>query len=276
MLPTTDDTAPLLVLAAGQRCGSTLVQRLLCSHPQVRIWGEHVGQLRSVLTVAQRLRRWSETNGMAGRNELAASGYQGFIANLSPECRHVDEACVSFIETLFAKPARDAGRPIWGFKEVRYGLPDVLLLRELFPGLRVVQMVRDPRDVLRSLDEWERQPGWSRINTELSLRHWLSVAGSFVASGTDNYLRGFILPIRYEDLVAFSDWWTEAIAEHCNLDADLLDKSVFDTWVHTAGRRGRADRQLREWSDLPASLRGLIDDEDIQMVASAYGYDLSS
>jgi hypothetical protein len=169
-----------------------------------------------------------------------------------------------------------AGRPIWGFKEVRYGLPDVLLLRELFPQLRVVHVVRDPRDVLCSLDEWERSGGWSRVETERSLRHWLSVAGSFAATGTDPHLRSFILPVRYEDLVHFSQWWTNAVAEHCNLEADLLDKSVFDQWVHTAGPRGRADRQLREWSDLPASLRALIDDEDIQMVASTYGYDLSS
>lgn len=271
----TEDTAPLLVLAAGQRCGSTLVQRLLCSHPQVRIWGEHVGQLHNVLAVGQRLRLWTETSGMSGRSELAASGYQGFIANLTPERSDIDKACVAYIETLFAKPAYDAGRPIWGFKEVRYGLPDVLLLRELFPQLRAVQVVRDPRDVLRSLDEWERR-GWSRVNTELSLRHWLDVAGSFVATACDPHLRSFILPVRYEDLIHFSQWWTKAIAAHCNLDVDLLDESVFEQRVHTAGPRGRADRQLREWSDLPESLRELIDSEDVRLVASMYGYDLSA
>lgn len=264
----------MLVLGAGQRCGSTLVQRLLCSHPRVRIWGEHVGQLRQVLTAGQRLRLWTETSGMAGRNELAANGYQGFIANLTPERSDIDRACVSFIETLFAKPAREAGRPVWGFKEVRYGLPDVLLLRELFPHLRVVVVVRDPRDVLCSLDEWERSGGWSRVDTERSLRQWLNVAGSFVATGTGPHLRGFVLPVRYEDLVHFSQWWTNAVAEHCNLEADLLDTSVFDRRVHTAGPRGRADRQLRQWSDLPASLRAFVDDEELQMVAATYGYDL--
>ena len=34
----TEVATPLLVLGAGQRCGSTLVQRLLCSHPDVMIW----------------------------------------------------------------------------------------------------------------------------------------------------------------------------------------------------------------------------------------------
>jgi hypothetical protein len=269
-----DDVAPLLVLAAGQRCGSTLVQRLLCSHPRVRIWGEHVGQLRPLLTARQRLGLWTEANGKAGRNELAANGYHGFLANLTPERSAIDEACTAFIETLFAAPARKAGRPIWGFKEVRYGLPDVLLLRELFPKLRVVHVVRDPRDVLRSLDEWERAGGWSRADTELSLRNWVRVAGSFVAGGTDPDLRGYILPIRYEDLVHFSPAWTHAIAEHCSLDADRLDTSVFDRRVHTAGPRGREDRQLREWSALPSSLRALVDDEELHMVASSHGYDL--
>jgi hypothetical protein len=270
----TDETAPLLVLAAGQRCGSTLIQRLLSSHPRVLIWGEHVGQLRPVLIANQRLRLWTETNGMAGRNELAANGYQGFIANLTPERTAIDKACAAFIDTMFAEPAREACRPIWGFKEVCYGLSDVLLLREFFPQLRVIQIVRDPRDVLRSLDEWERSGGWSRTDTDTALRRWLDVARSFVGTATDPHLRSFILPIRYEDLINFSQSWTKAIAEHCDLEEDLLDESVFEHWVHTAGPRGREDRQLREWSDLPTSLHAYIDDEDLQMVASTYGYDL--
>jgi hypothetical protein len=271
----TAEAAPVLVLAAGQRCGSTLVQRLLCSHPRVRIWGEHVGQLRPVLLAAQRLRRWTDTDGIIGRNELESCGYQGFIANLMPERYAVDDACRSFIRALFAKPARDAGRPIWGFKEVRYGLPDVLLLRDLFPRLRVLQLVRDPRDVLRSLQDWESHPGWTRRNTELALRHWLAVAGSFIGSAADPNLRSFILPIRYEDLIADSHRWRVAIADHCALDPDLLDEAVFRKRVHAAGAFNQLERQLHDWSGLPTSLRPLLDDEDIRMVASAYGYDLS-
>ncbi len=270
----TEDAAPLLVLAAGQRCGSTLIQRLLCSHPRVQIWGEHAGQLRAVLTAGQRLRLWSESTGMAGRNELTSSGYQGFIANVTPQASEIDRACIAFIETLFAKPARDAGKPIWGFKEVRYGLAEVLLLRRLFPRLRVIHVLRDPRDVLRSLDEWERSGGWNRVETEASLRNWVSVANSFVAADADPDLSGFVMTVRYEDLVPFRDGWTKAIAEHCGLDSGLLDMSVFDHVVHTAGPRGRATRELREWSELPSSLRDLVDDDELRMVASAYGYDL--
>lgn len=38
---------------------------------------------------------------------------------------------------------------------------------------------------------------------------------------------------------------------------------------------GRPDRQLHEWSELSPSLRALADNEEIHMVAFAYGYDLS-
>lgn len=266
--------APLLVLGAGQRCGSTVIQRLLCSHPAVHIWGEHAGQLRQVLTVTQRLLRWTESSGRAGRHEFAEYGYHGFIANLTPQPRHIDAAAAAFVETLFAHPARDAGRPVWGFKEVRYRLAEVLTLRRLFPNLRVIQVVRDPRDVLRSLDEWERRGGWTRSRTEQCVRDWCDVAGSFIPAGDDTELRRFILPVRYEDLTAQHRGWTGVIAQHCELDATMLDESVFGVRVHTVGPHGRSDRPLRDWRDLPPPLRALLDDDELRSVASAYGYDL--
>ena len=270
-----DGATPLLVLAAGQRCGSTLAQRLLCSHPRVMIWGEHDGQLRQVLAAVERLRFWADHDAVAARNELATSGYQGFIANLTPERSHIDDACRAFIETLFAKPALALGRPIWGFKEVRYRLQDALLLQGLFPRLRVIQIVRDPRDVLRSLDNWEGHPGWTRRNTEEALRYWLQVSSSFVGSDADCDLRKLTLTVRYEDLIADTRGWSAAIANHCELDAKSFDHTVFNNRVHTDVSYGETGRELRQWSELPASLRSLIDDEEIHQVASAYGYDLS-
>jgi Sulfotransferase family len=271
----TAQAMPLVVLAAGQRCGSTLVQRLLCSHSRVMIWGERAGQLRPILAALEALRIWADYDAAVARDELAASGYQGFIANLTPERLCVDDACRAFIETLFARPAFAVGRPIWGFKEVRYGLSDALLVRELIPRLRVIQIVRDPRDVLRSLSHWENHPGWMRRNTEEALRHWLTVARSFIGSSADPNLRSLILGVRYEDLIADTRRWSTAIAEHCELDEESFDYTIFDKRIHTYKSYDRLDRQPHEWSELPASLRALANDEDIHLVASAYGYDLS-
>jgi sulfotransferase family protein len=274
VLDVTGEATPLLVLAAGQRCGSTLVQRLLCSHPGVMIWGEHCGQLRPILSAVERLRFWSDHDATIGRDELAASGYQGFIANLTPERSCIDDACRAFIETMFAEPALKLEKPIWGFKEVRYGLADALLLQDLFPQLRVVHVVRDPRDVLRSLEDWEQHPGWERRDTRAALRFWLTVAGSFIGSAANPALRKLILTVRYEDLIANARQWSAAIAEHCELDEKSFDHSVFDNRVHTPKGYGPPQRELHEWSELPASLRALADDQEVQMVAAAYGYDL--
>ncbi|MEO7261305.1 MAG: sulfotransferase [Jatrophihabitantaceae bacterium] len=265
-------SAPLLILAAGQRCGSTLIQRLLSSHPEVLIWGEHAGQLRQILAVSQRLHEWTAEHGQLGRLGYERAGHQSFMANLTPEAVHIDEAVRAFTETLFARPTEAMGRPVWGFKEVRYGLAEAIAVRALFPDCRVVHIVRDPRDVLRSLDVWERAgSGWPRSDTEVVVRDWTRVAGSFWSASD---VPPWVLRVRYEDLISDPMHWCVRIAEHCGLEAELFDTAVFDRRIHAAGLRGRTRRDIRDWVDLPASLRGLVDDE-VRLVGGACGYDLS-
>src|SRR5215213_7482581 len=78
--------AMLLLLGTGQRCGSTLVQRLLCSHPDAFIWGEHGGDLEGMLTAAEGVAAYAAgLGGQAARKDWAELGHQGFIANLTPD-----------------------------------------------------------------------------------------------------------------------------------------------------------------------------------------------
>lgn len=266
-------SAPLLILAAGQRCGSTLIQRLLSSHPQVLIWGEHAGQLRELLAVRARLDGWAAEHGELGRQGYARAGHQSFMANMTPEAVHIDEAVRAFVETLFAKPAESAGRPVWGFKEVRYGLAEATDLQQLFPGCRVVHIVRDPRDVLRSLDVWERAGGWPRSDTEVVVGDWTRVAGSFWTAPAE--LPPWVLRVRYEDLVADPERWSARIGEHCGLETGLFDAGVFGRRIHAVGLRGRMRRDIRDWAELPDSLRALLDGEEVRRIAGACGYDLT-
>jgi hypothetical protein len=265
-------SAPLLVLAAGQRCGSTLIQRLLSSHPEVLIWGEHAGQLRQLLAVSERLRGWTADYGDLGRLGYARAGHQSFMANMSPEAAHIDEAIRAFTETLFARPAQGMGKPVWGFKEVRYGLAEAMAVQRLFPECRVVHIVRDPRDVLRSLDVWERDAGWPRSDTEVVVADWTRVAGSFWSAPAD--VPPWVLRVRYEELTADPMHWCARIGEHCGLETELFDTTVFDRRIHGVGLRGRTRRDIRNWVDLPASLRGLLDDDEVRFVSDACGYQL--
>lgn len=266
--------APLLVLAAGQRCGSTLVQRLLTSHPGVLIWGEHGGHLDRILSATEGLLSWSEEFGRDAREEFERNAYQGWLANLTPDRDRIFDALRRFVEALYAEPAAAQGRPIWGFKEVRYSLTEARRLYRLFPDLAVILLIRDPRDVLRSLDEWERWSGgvWTRERTELTMQHWRRVAESFLpgtAVGSPPVLR-----LRYEDLVGDPAGTCEIVGKHTGLDPNAFDRNVFAKRIHIGEGLAHFGRDLREWGELPDSMRQLLDPPEIRQLAHACGYDL--
>src|SRR6266700_4689461 len=127
-------SSPLLVLGAGQRCGSTLLQRLISSHPDAFIWGEQRGHLANILEAVEGLRDHNEERGWGSRDEFAKRGYQGFMANLMPEPAVVNEAFALFCARLFAAE----GARVWGFNEVRHDLPFAERLRRFLPGTRVI------------------------------------------------------------------------------------------------------------------------------------------
>jgi hypothetical protein len=266
--------SPLLVLAAGQRCGSTLLQRLLSSHPEVHIWGEHGGHLDRILTAAEGLLTWSEEFGRDAREEFERNAYQGWMANLTPDQDRIVDAMRKFVELLYAEPAAALGRPVWGFKEVRYGLTEARRMQRLFPELAVVFLVRDPRDVLRSLDEWERWSYgvWTRARTVEAIEDWKRVAQTFVAGAALGSLPALCL--RYEDMIADPASTCRMMGEHTGLDPDAFDKAVFGKRVHIGEGLAGFRRDVRKWDDLPESLHQLLDPPELRRLAAACGYPL--
>lgn len=266
--------SPLIVLGSSQRCGTTLLQRLLSSHSQVRIWGEHEGVLTQLLRLRTRLRNLDEKAGKRSREELVASGYHGFLANLLPDRNSIDCAVRSFILQMFAHPAEAEGRPIWGFKEVRYCLTECLTLKELFPETRIVHIVRNPRDILRSFDYWERTAsGWNRTDTKRAIRHWARATESLSPHRLRDY--PFILHLRYEDIVSSPLTASAKIANHCGLELHSFDMTVWERRVHTYGPGGDRPRVLRAWTELGGDLTALLDSDELVRAAESCAYRLS-
>lgn len=258
-----DVSSPLLIFGAGQRCGSTLVQRLVSSHPEAFIWGEQHGLMGYIADSAGRFLEHSEENGEAGRREFAVLGHQGFIANLMPEPAEIRDAFAEFCVRLFRAP----GARVWGFKEVRYDLPFAVRLQRFLPDLRVIFIVRDPRDVLSSLDDWEKYNWWSRRDTQASMDHWKRIAASFLETGPVP-----VLTVRYEDFIADREAAARGVGEFADLDPAGFDMTVFDHKVHNLGESG--DRELRPWQELQFDLRGLLFDKELRTTAKAYHYPL--
>src|SRR5205823_4141211 len=148
----------------------------------------------------------------------------------------------------------ERGRPRWGFKEVRFGLDEASGIRELFPEARVVHITRDPRDVLVSLDWWEREHDWwTREFTQIAMRDWLGVNESFLpVRETEG---DWVLSVRYEDVVAGPDAFTAALARLIGSEAERFDRSVFGARIHDYAD---TERDLRRWRKLPRDLRELV------------------
>ena len=237
------------------------MQRLISSHPDAFIWGEQHGHLANVLETVEGLRSHNEERGWGGRDEFTRRGYQGFMANLMPEPAVVDEAFAAFCTRLFAAE----GARVWGFKEVRHDLRFAERLRRFLPGARVIFVVRDPRSVLCSLDEWEQTEWWTRAETQASIDNWTRIAASFQEATTLP-----VLTLRYEDYTDDPAGTARRVGIFADLDPAGFDMSVFDRRVHNLGADGR--RELRVWRELPLALRALLYEEPIRAVAKAYDY----
>lgn len=195
---------PIFVLSAGWRSGSTLLQRALLS--KCLIWGEPFGHAGLIEHLADPLRvinaQWPEPH-FIYREEPVENLADRFIANLYPPPKHMLAANVAWFDSLFAQPARAAGKERWGLKEVRLSADHAAFLRWLYPQARFLFLIRNPYHAFRSFAA-RRDKGWKwyhrwpdyPVTPELFGRHWKELVTSFIAAGK----AGDGLVVRYEDL----------------------------------------------------------------------------
>jgi hypothetical protein len=262
-----DEHAPIVIASSGQRCGSTLLQRAVASHPDAFVWGEHGGRLADLAALHGALRAWAAGPGAEHAGALTRDAHQSFMAMVSPDAAAIDAAARAFVATLFAPPP-PATRS--GFKEVHYGAAEVDWLLGLFPAARVVHVTRDPRDVLRSLDAWERGAhAWNRGSTEAAVRDWARVTGELRRHASPR-----VWSVRYEDVVADPEAFLAGLGAHVDLDPAGFDPAVFAVRIHAGGDDGRRARTLRAWEELAPDLRLLLDAPAVRSAAAGAGYAL--
>ncbi|RPI90674.1 MAG: sulfotransferase [Planctomycetaceae bacterium] len=194
--------SPIFVLSAGWRSGSTLLQRLMCSGPDVLLWGEPFEEFVPVHRMAASIEMLDADSPHLKftPEHIEGSLADNWIANLNPGLQPLLCAHRAYFESLFAVPARDRGFRRWGAKYVRLSAQHAHYLKWLYPEAKFVLLVRHPMDAYRS---YKRLTWWYTVRPEFRvdsgskfMSHWAYLANSFLDEASH---LGALL-VRYEDL----------------------------------------------------------------------------
>lgn len=255
-----DELRPVFVLAGGQRCGSTLIQRLLIASRRIWCWGEHAGLLQDLIKADDRMRRWK----VRADRDQAASFDQGrslWIPNMTPTMDWWRHSIRSFMTEWLGAGAARRGYERWGFKETRYGESELAWLRGLFPESQIIVIVRHPAACLRSVkaqdwysSEWGGAPRFLAAWAHLTESLW---------TACDRYDQ--CLRLRYEDLIADPHRVLAGLADFLGLQEGSLPATMI------AHRVGAAEQN-------PAALNRSDEEalrhRDVMTTSAMIGYEM--
>lgn len=201
-----DAEAPVFLLSTGMRTGSTLLQRILVTDPRLLLWGEPLGDMALVSSIAERLshsicpwnlEHWKE------HDPASPSIAISWISDLYPPGEDFRLALRGLFDRWLGDPARQRGFDRWGFKEVRFGATEAVLLRWLYPRAKFLILSRHPYDCYRSLADsnWDCYHRYPDVRLDSAARFakvWnrLALSWSELPVGFPSF------HVKYEDLIS--------------------------------------------------------------------------
>lgn len=244
-----DTDAPIFLLSAGWRSGSTMLQRLIMSDPRVLIWGEPYDECGLIQSLAEGMKafrpNWPPKEYFYdGTPTDKLSGE--WIANLFPSTEDWRRGQRALLDTMFAEPAKRAGTARWGIKEVRLTSAHAFYLRWLYPHAKFVFLYRNPLDAYRSYCRYGRSwydtfPNRPVFTPTDFGAHWRLLMEGFLRDATQ---LGALL-IKYEDLVN-GQVSLDALDSYLNIS---VNRGVLERRVGSSERGGEkaAVSGLERW-----------------------------
>lgn len=250
------DESPVFIFSAGWRSGSTLLQRLLNSHPDLLVWGEAYENAQLLHHLAAPFAAFTKVPldflfpSDRADFDLSDDGFsraltRSWTATLSPDPADLKRAHLTFLATLFKRYAASRGRSRWGVKMISGTEVLAEYLRWLYPECKMLYLLRSPYSSFRSYvnstkgcaEPWYLQfPSYPVKGAAPFAVHWRRCVEGFVRSR--ERLGAFL--IRYEDLANRSA--VGPLQDYLGLS---LDASVLDSAVDLPSRRGEGRGLLK-------------------------------
>ncbi len=234
----------LIFVFSLPRSGSTLLQRILASHPSVATHAEP-WILLPLLNVAREGEVFADYN-----HRTAVTAISEFVDGTPEGAGAMDEVIRELADRLYSAHCR-AGERFFLDKTPRYAAyaPDIM---RIFAEARAVVLWRNPIHVIDSICRTFWGGRWHMSAHEVDL--FDGVRGLTRVSQEH---RDRVLPVRYEDLVDRPETVIGAISHHLGIDLELPDDVGARTFGGSLGDPGRrrTSRTLerRTRADLAAS-----------------------
>lgn len=251
----------LLISGSSQRCGSTWVQRIVHAATDIFIWGESSPLVESLHAIFRAFQEMDLVRSQETQNLLSSSQDPTvWRANANPSLAELKRG----FGALFSEFYRETyGRTGYGWKEVHYGRQELEFLWELFPELKVVLLVRNPLDVVRSL----KAKGW--------LGRWRDTQSvSWVCRNWSQRTKDYLLLqdhpntffVRYEDVASRLEELVEFVGGRMTVDVQRALNAVVGNAKELAQLSAEEERVVLKWCVNEMKLLNYLDAEQMALV----------
>ena len=225
-----DELKPILVTSPTIRCGTTLLQRLLCSSSNALIYGEEIAkdlEMQLQLFASRKLvYSHSRQRFTSSLDNVMQGDTRDWIPDLMPDIDGYLEALHqgSFAPLAYCQQyAKQHDRELWGFKYPAWPPHLIRMLVNTISGTHVIYIHRNLLDCVRSAK------AWGEINNETQLQHF---CGQW--AGHMKFIRQWqsptpVLILSYETLIKNPELSIQQLCDFLpfeNLQRDVLRHKI--------------------------------------------------